>query len=503
MSRQWIAIGLAGLMLLIAAQACTLSNEAQPTPQPVVLNPGQASPTPFATAQASATPAATQTPTPTPQPTSTPLQTAGGGTGAQPVSVVPTSVQYIMAQQTVRIRTGPGTGFGVIGQVMAGQIAAVTGISSNGQWWRVICPDGSVGNCWVTADPLLTQPAYAPGQPGNPGGSIPVVPAPVAAVRVLTDVRIRNGPGTQYVALALLSGGQVVRVTGMSVDGQWYRIECTHDPAGNCWITAAGSVTQPANPYEPPPYAGPVLNTPIRTIIALQDVTVRTGPGIEYGGVSVLPAGQIGYVNGISPDRLWYRVDCAPNMAGACWVPAQPGVTEPRDIDSPPPDSGPVVDTPVRYAKALADIYIRSGPGTQYQAVGLVAAGQLARVNGITPDQLWYRIDCAPNVTGNCWITAAPSVAEPFDPSTPTGSTPMVVATTMNYVQAKADVTIYVGLGPGGNAAGTVFAGQTARVLGITIDYAWWQVPCPGDGPTQCFVSADPALTEPKTGPGI
>ena len=67
--------------------------------------------------------------------------------------------------------------------------------------------------------------------------------------------------------------------------------------------------------------------------------------------------------------------------------------------------------------KALGNLPIHSGPGLQYQAVGMLTAGQLAKVNGITPDMLWYRIDCSPNVTGNCWIDASPAVAEPVDPS--------------------------------------------------------------------------------------
>lgn len=496
--RQLSFIALVSLMLLGAMTACTLSNSAAPTPEPVALNPSVTAPAPTLGAQASATPA----PTATAAPTSTPFQTSGSNasSGIQPISVVGTSVKYITALQTVRMRSGPGTGYSVIGQLHAGQVIAVSGISGNAQWWRVLCSNGSVGNCWVSADPTLTQPASAPGQPGS---TIPVIPAPVEAVRVLADVRIRSGPGIHYPILALLSGGQIAYVTGMSVDGLWYRIDCTHNPVGNCWITAAPSVTQPADQNEPPPYAGPVLNTPIRKIRLLRDVNVRTGPGIQYGAVSVAPAGHIALVNGISPDRLWYRIDCAPNMAGACWVQADPLLTEPHEIDDTPTDSGPVIDTPVRYVKALGNLPIHSGPGLQYQAVGMLTAGQLAKVNGITPDMLWYRIDCSPNVTGNCWIDASPAVAEPVDPSAPSGEDIPVVGTTITRVLAKEDVAIFVGAPASGNPAGSLFAGQTATVLGVTIDHEWWQVPCPGDGPAKCFVTANPAQTEASTGPGI
>lgn len=83
----------------------------------------------------------------------------------EPQTLIPvqeTDVQFVMAQQDVAIIAGPGADYAQVGEVFAGQIAKVTGISADGQWWRVVCPDGSVGNCFVPADPTLTQPAAPP-----------------------------------------------------------------------------------------------------------------------------------------------------------------------------------------------------------------------------------------------------------------------------------------------------------------------------------------------------
>ena len=73
-----------------------------------------------------------------------------------------TDVQYVLAQQDVPIYGGPAQQYSVIGEIAAGQTAKVTGVTSDGTWWRVICPDDSVGDCWVSADPSFTQPAQAP-----------------------------------------------------------------------------------------------------------------------------------------------------------------------------------------------------------------------------------------------------------------------------------------------------------------------------------------------------
>lgn len=74
----------------------------------------------------------------------------------------PTSVKYILAKQDVSIRSGPGTQYSVIGSVASGQIAKVTGVSADGNWWRVICPDDTVGSCWVSANSSDTQPTQSP-----------------------------------------------------------------------------------------------------------------------------------------------------------------------------------------------------------------------------------------------------------------------------------------------------------------------------------------------------
>ncbi|MBL8057257.1 MAG: LysM peptidoglycan-binding domain-containing protein [Anaerolineales bacterium] len=81
-----------------------------------------------------------------------------------------TEVKYILALTDVNIRKGAGVNFGVITVLAGGQTAKVTGKSADGKWWRVICPDGTTGECYVSADASLTQPTTAPGtgtsQPG-------------------------------------------------------------------------------------------------------------------------------------------------------------------------------------------------------------------------------------------------------------------------------------------------------------------------------------------------
>lgn len=89
------------------------------------------------------------------------------GAFAEPVAemfpYMKTDVALILALQDVVMYSGPGETYDEIGGVFDGQQAAVTGQSPDGGWWRVICPDDTVGDCWVTADPAFTNPVGSSG----------------------------------------------------------------------------------------------------------------------------------------------------------------------------------------------------------------------------------------------------------------------------------------------------------------------------------------------------
>lgn len=74
-------------------------------------------------------------------------------------AMISTEVQFIQASANVNIRSGPGTNYGIVGKLFAGQSAQVTGVMPDTSWWRVICPDGSIGSCFVINDPSFVQPS--------------------------------------------------------------------------------------------------------------------------------------------------------------------------------------------------------------------------------------------------------------------------------------------------------------------------------------------------------
>lgn len=80
-----------------------------------------------------------------------------------PTTAASTSVEYVKTLTDVYMRTGPGMEYSKLGIVKMGQVVKVTGVSINGLWWRVLCLDGTVGSCWITARSKYTKPTTAPG----------------------------------------------------------------------------------------------------------------------------------------------------------------------------------------------------------------------------------------------------------------------------------------------------------------------------------------------------
>ncbi len=87
-----------------------------------------------------------------------------------------TEVRYVSALVDLPVTSGPGSQFAPVGEVFAGQTAFVTGVSPDQQWWRVICADGTIDNCWVSADPMVSQPAEPSGQAPSPSSAAPATP---------------------------------------------------------------------------------------------------------------------------------------------------------------------------------------------------------------------------------------------------------------------------------------------------------------------------------------
>ncbi|RIK43565.1 MAG: hypothetical protein DCC55_05295 [Chloroflexi bacterium] len=139
--------------------------------------------------------------------------------------VYPTEVRLIRVLQNVNVRSGPGTQFDRIGRYVAGHVVDVFGTNGNVTWWNVRCPNGSVGNCWVTAERDTTQPTtqasptptYTP-TPLPPPSSPTRIQFPPGGTSATVSGGVQFPNRVQYVLRAL--AGQEMTVEIFSPGGQ-------------------------------------------------------------------------------------------------------------------------------------------------------------------------------------------------------------------------------------------------------------------------------------------
>jgi uncharacterized protein YraI len=161
-------------------------------------------------------------------------------------------------------------------------------------------------------------------------------------------------------------------------------------------------------------------------------------------------------------------------------VPVLPTPPVPPTVEIPPP----APDDP--QATAIANVYVRSGPATNFPAFGIAPAGSIARVLGKSEDGKWWVVRLNPdNVgAGYGWVEAQYTSAQNVEgvqviqtpqaspqyapPPPPPAGVPS--ATTVDFVNVRS--------GPGTNYPVLVIAppGTTGEVSGKSTDGAWWQV---------------------------
>jgi len=176
---------------------------------------------------------------------------------------------YAQALSNVNIRSGPGTGFPVIGVVYAGQIVQVLSVGQGG-WYQIACQSNGYVTCWITGSPNYVRPLYSlpgyPGCPGYPPSCTPPAPPPppppppppspctpscpppaghVTQIQAQRVVNVRSGPGMGYHVVGQLAPWQVAQVTGVSADRYWYRIVCPFYCSTECWVSSQSWLVKP------------------------------------------------------------------------------------------------------------------------------------------------------------------------------------------------------------------------------------------------------------------
>lgn len=293
----------------------------------------------------------------------------------------------------------------------------------------------------------------------------------------------------------------------------------TEAPPATAAPTAEPTTAPAPGPTPDPNIPVAVVPTPAPgepTAVANYNTIIYSGPGQNYVVYSTLLGGSAAQVVGKSEDGLWWAVSVpvATASSGNGWVeatwvtasnvdsvPVLPTPPVPPTTELVPPEAGDP------QATAIANVYVRTGPATNFPAYGVAVAGGTARVLGVSEDGQWWVVRLDPQYVGAGygWVDGAYTTAQNVE-GVPVVETPDASTTTApppppeGVPTATALEAVNVRSGPGTNYP-VLFvapAGATGEVSGKSSDGAWWQVKISTEFSADGFgwVSADWVVTQ-------
>ncbi len=317
-----------------------------------------------------------------------------GATGSRPIAIIQPEV--------MNVRIGPGIDHDVLTTLPRGTQVKVVGIDPNSDWLLVEL-DGLTSLGWVYSE--MVQ-----------------VDCPLVNVLRITDSEISQQPAalTQTYALYAYSGpGLAYDIVATIPRGTWAEIIAVGDCPPNVWYqvivpgldepvwvirdfvkVAVGSLAGIPR-YGVTDFFPPAVDD--RPIAVTQPITmnVRSGPGLAYDVVAVVPQGTQARIYGIDPTGDWILVELEGHNA-LVWIYCH--MTEVRgSVEGVRRVTAAEIAAQPAVLVQPGVVYARSGPGTGYSPAAILPKGTWAHITGIGPDPQWLRIE-VPGLAAPVWI---------------------------------------------------------------------------------------------------
>ncbi len=269
------------------------------------------------------------------------------------------ATEQVAATTGLNVRSGPSTGYPIIGELKKNQVVTRTGTSGN---WSIINLNGVKGYAYS---------AYL--KPTSGGGST------VTTLYATGTVNVRSGPGTGYRVVSTLYKGDAVSKIGTV--SNWTIIQWNGGTAyvSSAYLRASGG----SNPDVPSDTLTPASGT----MKATANVNVRTGPGTNYPKLGFLAKGEKISRTGVIGN--WTQVQ----YLGKTAYVFTSYLTKVSGNDPAP--------TQTMYVAEETDL--RKGPGTSYRLVGILEVGDKVTVYGTTGK--WSQVKCG-SYEGYCLTSA-------------------------------------------------------------------------------------------------
>jgi uncharacterized protein YraI len=274
------------------------------------------------------------------------------------ITVLAQDAVSAQAYRTVNVRSGPGTLYPVIGQLVADTTAEVTGRSDAENNWLQIEFDGQTG--WVAyftvvvSGDLETLPLVGAEPPAavTTINTLPLIEvaedAPEGAfVTSFRRVNMRSGPGTEFERLDMLDPGETAPIIGRTEDNEWLQIEFDGQTGWVAYfvVSVAGaledvptleqSTIDPASTAELEFEAAAAV--PASTLTTRFNSNLRAAPAFIAEVLVVIPFDTVLEIEARTAENNWLRVTYEGQTG---WLLTSLASIPPNvDLDSVPIDS--------------------------------------------------------------------------------------------------------------------------------------------------------------------
>lgn len=157
----------------------------------------------------------------------------------------------------LNIRSGPGTGYGVVTSVYRGTVLTLMARNADASWVKVALWNGTQG--WVNSRYIATAyPLYSLPVEGAPQPQPQPIPGGAVAVVNTGALNIRSGPGTNYGVVFSVYRGTTMTLLARNYSTTWVKVSLNNGVQG--WVNARYIAT--AYPLSSLPVEGGVPQPP-------------------------------------------------------------------------------------------------------------------------------------------------------------------------------------------------------------------------------------------------
>jgi len=282
----------------------------------------------------------------------------------------------------LNVRSGAGTNYKVLGTLKKGKSFTVTGSAKDksGVTWykfKYSSKTGYVSSKYVNIkQPTVTSVSNLKGTVKADGG-----------------LYVRKGAGTSYASLGKLANGKTFTITGKVKDTKgtwWYRLTFSGKTG---YVSSAYVKTSSTSP------SVTAVSNLKGTVKSSNGLTVRKGPGTNYGKLGALSNGKTITLTGKAKDSKgvwWYQYQYSSSQKG--YVCGTYLTTKSTSSSSGSSGSSSITTQSVKIkigtTTASSGLNVRAGAGTNYSLLTVLSKGSVVAITGsakASNGKVWYQ----------------------------------------------------------------------------------------------------------------